>query len=440
MKRFLSILLLAFFATNNCFSQEKNSYNISLAIPLYLDQVNEMAFLTQNSQKILQQRPFSFVQFYEGFKIACDSIASTQNIDINLHVYDVTQDVATANTVVNDHFFRQSDLIIGPFHAKSFEIIENFAKENNIPIVNPVTNNTSLLNDNPLAIKVMPSEMSQLKTLTNLICKKYFNANIFVLNLKENLNLDIIRQIKTSLDTLVNTTAYVQNNAILDRHRRYVKNRKYHHLSYSNEEYSTGGVVYDVIKAKNAPNDSVAVSNSVYYYDFNQKSLDDMSNKLSSVRENVIILYGEDRVLATDALNKLNRFADNYSVTLITMPSGNKILGIHDDYLVKMKSIFFDKNFIDYDNYEVQMFIHKFRKEFIIEPSTYAFQGFDVAWYFIRALHLFGAEFPYNLADIDIDVLSTKYKFETINYFSGQENDYWNLYQFIDYQAVPVEQ
>lgn len=350
-------------------------------MPFYLDQVDEAAYGRSPSPKTLLQKPFSYIQFYEGFMMAVDSIAASKGLCIDLLVYDVTPDVSLIDDVLNDTWLADADLIVGPFHAKQFEQVAKFAVEHNIPIVNPVTNRKSLVNDNPTAVKTKPCEDAQMGSLQRLLESKYADSKVFVVNVKGEPSNEIEK-------------------------------------IWSIAENVVGSEAVDV--------------------DLSQKDgCEMMKNGFSHEKENVVIVYADDKAVAAEAVNVINRYADDFEITLVTLPKWGRYDGLFDDYLVKMKTIFFDDIFIDYDDVGVQRFVCGFRSRYVTEPTDYAFMGFDTGWYFLNALKQFGREFPYNLGGLDINLLSTEYRFAT-DYFNGQENTHWNIYQYVNYEKVLI--
>ena len=142
-------------------------------MPLYLEQVDEKFLQEEVSNKQLLAKPFSYLHFYEGFMLAVDSMVSSLDMKIDLKVYDVDQDTAKLSAVLNDTTLRDVDMIVGPFHLKPFERMMSFANENEIMIINPMTNREDLLIGNKNMVKVKPSFSYQMQWLEQLIADKY---------------------------------------------------------------------------------------------------------------------------------------------------------------------------------------------------------------------------------------------------------------------------
>ena len=160
IKRLLNIALcLCFLASAEVKAQD--TCHVALMVPLYLEQVDTEFFESEPSNKTLLTKPFSFLHFYEGFLIAADSVVSMRNMTLDLKVYDVDNDTQKATDAIADPWLVNADMIVGPFYIKPFKIVSEFAEFYNIPIVNPVTPRTDVIENHPNVIKVKPSSYYQ---------------------------------------------------------------------------------------------------------------------------------------------------------------------------------------------------------------------------------------------------------------------------------------
>ena len=82
-----------------------------------------------------------------------------QGLRLDLTVIDVTDNVNTAQNALSQIRGKDLDLIVGPFFGKSFAIIEEYAKGNNIVVVNPLSTRGSVVDDNPNVVKVKPGNI-----------------------------------------------------------------------------------------------------------------------------------------------------------------------------------------------------------------------------------------------------------------------------------------
>ena len=121
------------------------------------------------------------------------------------------------------------------------------------------------------------------------------------------------------------------------------------------------------------------------------------------------------------------------------LPEWSKFDRLFNDNLMKMHAIYFDDEFVDYQNIRTESFICKFRNRYETEPNDYAYQGFDIGWYFLTALNIFGDQMMEKLPYYNTPLLQTRFHFERNSETSGYENTFWNVYQFKGYNKVVLK-
>lgn len=125
-------------------------------------------------------------EFYYGFKVALDSVAAKRKASIKLYVMNSSSsnDSVSAEEQYDFDKLKQMDLIIGPLFSSNIKPVAQFAKENKIPIVSPFTKSTSLLVDNPYAIKITPSDKTLAKTTLTYFNTNFPDCNFILVNCK----------------------------------------------------------------------------------------------------------------------------------------------------------------------------------------------------------------------------------------------------------------
>ena len=171
-------------------------------------------------------------------------------------------------------------------------------------------------------------------------------------------------------------------------------------------------------------------------FDYSIDSLNKVKKIASSIRNNVFIVYGDNRVFATDILNQINIISNEFPSELVALPDWSKFDRLFNENLMKLNTIYFDDDYTDYNTYSVGKFICKFRDTYGTEPKDIAYHGFNIAWYFLNALMNYGDDINIGVTLYDIPLLNTRYRFERQNAEDGVENTYWNLYQYQDYEKI----
>ncbi len=416
-------------------------YHVALMVPLYLSSVDNIIVSKENTAKASKSRAMTFLQFYEGFMMAVEALEK-QGLKLDLTVLDVTDNTASAERALSEIRNKDLDLIVGPFFGKSFSIVEEYAKANDIIVVNPLTNRVSVIEDNANVVKVKPGEMGMVFTLSNLVRNAYSNANIFIVSRERAADSTFLNQLEHHLNMSVNSEVTVLGDDFLQFARN--ESERLEMGSRLVPTVDVEGQVYSTEDFRNGVTDKVVLANSVKRYSYSEMGT--LKSQLSGVRENVIIAYGNENVFATQVLNSLTQTAERYPITLVCAPDWAKFEKLLVDRLLSMKAIYVSDYFVDYEDDAVKRFVSRFRSKYAVEPQQYAFEGYDVGYYFLSALMQFGNGFMDCLHCHQAPLLSTQYKFYYRNYLKGGRNDgkenlYWSTYQYDkeDVELVPID-
>ncbi len=415
-------------------------YRVALMLPLFLEQVDSVLLKSPANVKLLTAKPFSFIHFYEGFMIAVDSLVNTRNLKLELKVYDIDNNITKVDVAMQDPWLKNADLIIGPFYIKPFEMMMGFADTNGIMIVNPLTNRSNLVDNQPNLVKVKPSYYSQIDYVRNLVKDRYVDNNVFIVRMDNNGDSTIIADLSRELKEVINPYTLVSNRKIVSRLRMiYNKMEDKDEVNIEDVEFHSDGTLLDYTLANVLIDDSVRFNNDVYVVNYNNDRLETVNKYGSVARNNVVIVYTDQSVAATQLINKVNMLTERYPVTLICMPEWSKFDKLFSENLMNMSSVYLDDKFLDYNSVAVNSFICMFRKIYGTEPTDYAYQGFDIAWYFLNALMRFGPDMSSCLPYYQIPLLNNDFVFVRNEDGDGLENINWNMYQFKNYDKVKIE-
>ena len=99
----------------------------------------------------------SFVlDLYSGIKYAYNNLGvETENIIFKS--YDTKRDPDVVRDIINSGELGDSDLIIGPLYGKPIEIVKQFCLQNKILMINPLSSNSMIINDNNYSLLFQPS-------------------------------------------------------------------------------------------------------------------------------------------------------------------------------------------------------------------------------------------------------------------------------------------
>jgi ABC-type branched-subunit amino acid transport system substrate-binding protein/LysM repeat protein len=351
-------------------ASKKNSYNIALMIPLYLGDVVQMDVNPDPDAMPQDYRPLQFVQFYEGVRIALDSL-QVLGVSLKMTVYDVERDSMKTVKLLQDPDLKNMDLIIGMLYHRNFQMVADFAEKNNIPIVNPISERDQIVEKHKKVFKVRPSQKTQFAEAVRYIQSAFLDSNIVVVSDNQRAN-------KTTAASIM---------AALEEKKADV------HIA---EGY---GEVLSLLK-KN--------------------------------KGNLIVMASDNKSYVLDAVTKLNEHRNEFGITLLGLPRWDRFDDLEADYLVNLNTHVMASYFIDYEDSCVKKFVSVYQDRYKTDPEPLAFQGFDITFYFVTALWKYGRNFDRCIPDLRMKSLQTDFRF-TSSKENGFENQYWEMYEYDNY-------
>ena len=160
-----------------------------------------------------------------------------------------------------------------------------------------------------------------------------------------------------------------------------------------------------------------------------QQAVSKIEDLLSKDRENLVMVPSENEIFVTDFVNTLNSLSLYYNITLFGMPGWGNYEALELEYLYNLKFHYYTNFKNPYTNYQdsiVNNFCREYRLNWNNEPSRFSLQGFDVSYYFFRALYLYGREFDKCVNCIETvlnhPTMQTEFCFQKLGPGMGFEN------------------
>jgi ABC-type branched-subunit amino acid transport system substrate-binding protein/LysM repeat protein len=351
-------------------SSMKTTYNVALLIPLYLSDVPQMEVDPAPDAAEQENRPLQFVQFYEGFRMALDSLKET-GVSLKVTVYDAERDTLKTLKLLQGPELKNMDLIIGMMYHRNFQLVADFAEKNNIAIVNPMSERDQILENHKKVFKVRPSLKTQFSELISYLQSNFKDSTMVVISDNLRINNTIANNIMTAMEE---------------------KKADVHLADGYGEVLSL----------------------------------------LSKKKGNIIILISDNKSYVLDVVTKLNEHRNEFGMTLLGLPRWDRFEDIEADYLVNLKTHVMAPYFVDYDDPGVKKFVSMYQDRYQTDPDALAFQGFDITFYFVTALWKYGKSFDRCIPDLRMKSLQTDFRFSSSKE-NGFENQHWEMYEYENY-------
>jgi LysM repeat protein len=355
--------------------------------------------VTRMGDDWIYPRSMDFIEMYEGILLAADTLSSL-GLNINIHAFDIKNDTVELTRIIKEGKLEGMDLIIGPVYSRNLSIVAPYAKNLGIPVVSPVPlYNNSVLYDNPELFLAS----SSLEVAQQALAKKfgeYADHNFIFVN-SDSLSVD--RDVQ--------------------RFRQLI-------LSELSKK-----IPYEEIKFREFPFYSRSM--------FDNDSINRLSHALSEGTKNLVVIASEEAPVISEAIIDVYGLSKKFDIKVFGYPVLRDLDNLDPRYFFDLDLMIFSPYWIDYSKKDVLQFNSAFRKKFLTEPTekSYAWQGYDIAYYFISGLAIHGKEFILHPEMYRPDLLQTDYDFINRAAGDGFENQNMYLIRYTkDYEVKLVEE
>ncbi len=374
---------------------------VALLLPFYLDENSERSYIDSSEvddhgEKIMEiikrdetwvyPRSTYFLDFMLGVKLALDSLQK-EGISVELFCFDTEADTSVVREIVEMNDLAGMDLIIGPVYQYNLSIVAPYAMNLRIPLVSPLSSKGNLTETNPYLFQIVPTIDAEFEKLASYV-SNYHEYNIVLIHSGDLREEDNIFALKRNLF-------------------RYFAYRTFF--------------------------DEVIFKEIVYNEEFTvNDSINSVEHSLSKQVENLIIVPSGQETFASEILASLFTFSEEYSITVLGYPTWMKFRNIELKYFYNLGVQVFTPFFINYDNYRVKNFLRKYKHNFNTEPDqfSYAWKGYDIAYFFISGLSRYGDHFLRCHKEYKPQLLEAGFEFERVNSHGGYINNYFRMLKF----------
>ncbi|MGB6035989.1 MAG: LysM peptidoglycan-binding domain-containing protein, partial [Cryomorphaceae bacterium] len=292
-------------------------YEMALMLPfeLELNDSLELALKKGNELYILTEIA---LEYYRGTRLALDSLAKL-GLNVNLHVYEVGEDIVKTREILKRPEIRNMDMIFGPMHKASLALVSDLAIKEKIYLVSPNSFSKEVFEDNPYLLRVSTSRETMLRYLATFIAINHQDHNVLMLNSESPRDWPMRKEFIYNYNSAVSTF----NNIYSDSLRSVTK-------EMFNREGGVGTIAEFLRK------DTL----------------------------NVIVVPSNDLAFVSDAMSRISLLENDYKIQVYGLNDWIKYENIEAEYKNRLRLRLVVPSFVNYDSPKTKSFLKNYRKEY----------------------------------------------------------------------------
>ena len=303
------------------------------------------------------------MDFYSGALLAAKAMGE-EGVNVDLSVYDCSG----GNIPLTPERISASDIVIGPVAGS--DIVKLFEKnQDSTYVVSPLDPRAAnLVYNYKNLIQAPASSESQYKDLVNWICDETG-----------------------------------EKDRIIVISEKGAKDFKYNQLingTFQEAQMDFKTFSYNILEGRQVGNT--------------------LKTMMTSEGANRVLVASESEAFVNDVVRNLNLLVfDKFNVVLFAPSRIRSFETIEVDNFHNTNLHCSLSYYIDYNSPEVQDFLMDYRALYNAEPSPFAYQGYDLTYYFISTISQFGNRWKERFTDGTASLLQSDYSFERINEYGG---------------------
>ena len=361
------------------FARLSGKINVAVLLPFYFgENSNGTVNNRRRPDDWLFPESIDFIEMYEGILLAIDTLRA-MGLDINLYPHDIQDDSFALSRLIQSGELSYMDLIIGPVYSNNLRIVAEYARDFDIPVVSPVPLfNSSILEGNPNLFMANPT----LEVAQNALAKKIaeYHDHNFIFIHADSLGMD----------------------ADVNRFREVIMNELY----------------------TNSPSGDIRFREMRFLSRAVAGNSSRLVNALSNQTGNVVIIASEYAPVISETITDAHTLSRRFDIKVFGYPLLRELENLVPQYFFDLDMLLYSTYWIDYTKPNVKQFNANFRTTFFTQPpeTSFAWKGYDIAYFFISGLALYGKDllkYPYVHRP---ELLHTDFYFVRRGYDGGFEN------------------
>jgi len=378
----------------------RGTIHVAMLLPLdlYWDEENDTLELMDldkegmlkkdddDRKDMINPRIIGYLEFYEGALLAINELREN-GYSVTLYVFDTERSRERTREILRKWEMEEMDLIIGPVNFWNLELVADFARQHEIPMVSPFSSDREIVRYNPYVFQMTPSYDVEFKRWAEYI-SDYYDKTIILVHDGDSTEYPKVQFLKDQI------FLKISEKADLD----------------------------DVIFKDVIMNDSVVVN---------------MNHVLTLDGENLVIVPSDNEAYVSNVISPLYYLLDQYQIEVAGLPQWNGFRNIDLEYFHKLRMSYFTSFYVDYDKPEMKEFIREFREVYYTEPYrvmprgyNLSVYGYDLVSFFVKAIAEYGNNIIYFTDEMVTDPILGPYNLERINDFGGHVNAYISIIKF----------
>lgn len=308
------------------------------------------------------------IEFYQGILLALNKLKD-EGVSVNLKVIDTKGEDNSIAPIMNGKDMKGVDIIFGPKYDKQITEASEYSKKHNIPLVLPINSNAEDVFNNPNIFQINTPQSYFQQEIFDNFRKQFSKPRVIILESTGYNNSTFIKGMKQMMDTEKIPYTTISANTEAQRIADILKTG-YQNIFILNT--SSSGALKDIIPILQ------------------------LVERIKNPEINTVLFgYPEYQIYASDHLDEfyeIDTYFYSWFYTNNTLPEA-----------------------IDFQN----DFHKSFSRQMMVSYPNFASYGYDMAYYFLKGMSLYGTDFYKNLNSIDTEPVQMGFKFERVNNWGG---------------------
>tara|TARA_B100000579_G_scaffold338543_1_gene289812 strand:- start:4630 stop:6390 length:1761 start_codon:yes stop_codon:yes gene_type:complete len=404
--------ILKIVESEDLFISKKSNFKIAVLLPFMFEGIENNKFIKKND---------FIMDLYTGINYG---FKNNDSISTNIEIlsFDTKRNPDTIKKLIEDGSLDNVDLIIGPLYSKPIEIVKQFCLEKKVLMINPLSSNNKIIDDNNYSFLFKPS--------INTIAKQ--TADYSINNFSKNKNVLIFYE-NNYQDSLI-ASLYKQKldssnfNIVYSKSVSFEDSRLILDSLASKYEYILSDSLFDTLS--NVPNIVIKEGRGIDKLDTTYMYTEKFFIEDDSIGH--IFVSSKNSLFASNAISALDIRNDTIPIIGYTEWLDYNVISVDQFQNLDVRMIgttFFEKeneSFKKLNNFFMSDYNRKISYNFLV--------GYDLINMIIKINNNYGNYFQFGLRNeklIETNLLSNPY------YLEFNDNQNVKIYKVDDFKILP---